>query len=160
MRTLKLHRLLELIDEMPSDKKCLVYYEYTHSGRRIVEALTELKYKPVWLWSGTKSPAVELERFICDPGCRIAVLNNKVGAYSLDGLQVANYEFHFESALSVMDRSQAEKRIVRQGQKHRCFIYDLVARDTVDSKILSFHESGKNLFEALLVDPESVLFTR
>ena len=154
----KLERLLELIDELPTDRKALVFYEYTHSGRRIFEEIADaMEIGAVWLWSGTKNPRAALEKFIKDPGCRIAVVNNKVGAYSLDGLQVANYEFHFESALSVMDRSQAEKRIVRQGQKHRCFIYDLVARDTVDSKILSFHREGKNLFEALLVDPESVL---
>ncbi len=153
----KLDRLMELIDELPSDRKAVIFYEYTHSGRRIVDALHELQHRPIWLWSGTKEPGKDLERFMSSPECRLAVVNNKVGAYSLDGLQVANYEFHFESAVSVIDRTQAERRIIRQGQTRKCFIYDLVARDTADAKILRFHKEGEDLFKALLTHPGIVL---
>ena len=147
-----------MIDELPEGSKAIVFYEYTHSGRRIVEALKkELDIDAVWLWSGTKNPSQKLEVFMRDKDSPIAVINNRVGAYSLDGLQVANYEFHFESALSVIDRAQAEKRIVRQGQTRKCFIYDLVADGTVDAKILQFHKEGSDLFQALLAHPEQVL---
>jgi SNF2 family DNA or RNA helicase len=152
----KLDRLMELIDELPFGAKALVFYDYTHSGRRITETLHAAKIKHIWLWSGTKDTKGALAGFT-EGDAQIAVLNNKVGAYSLDGMQVANYEFHFESALSVIDRSQAEKRIVRQGQMRKCFIYDLVAADTVDEKILEFHREGKSLFDSLLGDPQKVL---
>ena len=154
----KLERLVELVDELPAGRKALVFYEYTHSGRIITERLeTEFGRKPVWLWSGTKNSRAAIERFIVDPACQIAVVNNRVGAYSLDGLQVANYEFFYESPVSVIDRAQAEKRIDRQGQTRKCFIYDLVAEDTVDEKILDFHREGKDLFKMLLTNPQSVL---
>lgn len=157
----KLERLLELTGELPAGHKCLVFYEFTHSGRRIFEVLkSELKLKPIWLWSGTKNPAADLKWFIENKDCTVAVINNRVGAYSLDGLQVANYEFHYESALSVIDRSQAEKRIVRKGQTRKCFIYDLVAECTVDAKILEYHREGKSLFDALLANPREMLATR
>lgn len=153
----KLDRLLELIDSLPEDRKALVFYEYTYSGRLIAEELKAMKLKPVWLWSGTKAPRKEMERFIDDPASVVAVINNHLGAYSLDGLQVANYEFFYESPVSVIDRAQAEKRIVRQGQKHKCFIYDIICRDTVDSNILDFHAEGHDLFKSLLTNPKKLL---
>jgi SNF2 family DNA or RNA helicase len=58
----------------------------------------------------------------------------------------------------VIDRSQAEKRIIRKGQTRKCFIYDLVAYGTVDDKILEFHRQGQSLFDSLLGgDPQKVL---
>lgn len=153
----KLERLLELIEGLPEGRKALVFYVYTHSGRLITAELKALKLKPVWLWSGTKKPRDAMAQFIDDPKTTVAVINNQVGAYSLDGLQVANYEFHYETAVSVIDRSQAEKRIVRQGQKRKCFIYDLVVKDTVDEKILAFHQTGRDLFKSLLANPKAVL---
>lgn len=151
----KLERLLDLIEDLPENRKSLVFYEYTYSGRRIFEELKKRNRKAIWLWSGTKNSKGDMARFIDDDVTGTAVINNKVGAYSLDGLQVANYEFHYESALSVIDRTQAEKRIARQGQLRKCFIYDLVVRDTVDMNILDFHRQGKDLFKAILTNPRN-----
>jgi hypothetical protein len=155
----KLERLLDILATLPEGRKALIFYQYTVSGRRIAATLKkELKTKPIWLWSGTKTPSADIDRFIEDPDCQYAVINNQVGAYSLDGLQVANYEFFFESPLSVIDRSQAEKRIIRQGQKFStCFLYDLVVQDTVDERILEFHQEGRDLFKALLTNPSKIL---
>lgn len=165
----KLGLLTDLVLSLPEGRKALVFYQYTYSGRRIVKALTDAferglgadkpvaakeRDKVVWLWSGTKNPRQALAQFMDDPKTRVAVINNQVGAYSLDGLQVANYEFHYETAVSVIDRTQAERRIVRNGQKHKtCFIYDLVARGTADQRVLEFHKEGKDLFAALMMNP-------
>lgn len=155
----KLERLLDLLDAVPKDCKALIYYQYTVSGRRIAKEIkSEFGVKPVWLWSGTKNSREELRRFMEDDDSPFAVINNQVGAYSLDGLQVANYEFFFESPVSVIDREQAERRVLRKGQKHKkVFLYDLVVLDTVDEKILQFHKEGKDLFKALLANPARVL---
>lgn len=155
----KIEWLLDFLDTFPDNRKVLIFYQYTVSGRRIVREIKEqLGAEPVWLWSGTKNPGKEIERFMDDPDCWACVVNNQVGAYSLDGLQVANYEVFFESPLSVIDREQAERRIIRQGQKHsKCFLYDPVVQDTVDEKILEFHQEGRDLFNALLREPSRVL---
>jgi len=153
----KLDRLLELIESLPLDRKALVFYDFTHSGRRITEELKKIKLNPIWLWSGTKNPKQAMQDFIEDPDTTVAVINNRVGAYSLDGLQVANYEFFYESPVSVMDRNQAERRIRRQGQQHKVFYYDLVVKDTVDAKILDFHREGEDLFKSLLRNPSQVI---
>jgi hypothetical protein len=155
----KLEWTLDFLDALPRNRKVLIFYQYTVSGRRISKEIKEqFDVEPVWLWSGTKNAGKEIERFMSDPDTPFAVINNQVGAFSLDGLQVANYEVFFESPLSVIDRSQAERRIIRQGQKHRkCFLYDPVVEGTVDEKILEFHQEGRDLFKSLLTDPSRVL---
>ena len=65
----------------------------------------------------------------------------------------------FESPVSVIDREQAERRLRRDGQEHTVFQYDPVVRGSVDRKILHFHAEGEDLMQALLRDPEKVLFS-
>lgn len=154
----KLDRLLELIEAMPDDRGALIWYEFTASGRRIADALKALGRDVLWLWSGTKDAQGALRKFQSDPSQRFAVINNKVGAYSLDGLQdKANFAYVFESPLSVIDRSQAEKRLVRQGQQRKVFIYDLLVKGTLDRRILDFHKDGADLLKALRADPRALL---
>lgn len=153
----KLDRLLELLEALPEDRKAIVFYEFTWSGRRIYEALKERGLGAVWLWSGTKDSTAALSRFMDKSDCQVVVLQNRVGAYSLDGLQVANYALFYESPVSVIDRSQAEKRLHRSGQERRVFQYDLVVTGTCDQKILDFHAEGADILAALNGDPRRVL---
>lgn len=155
----KLDRLLDLLEDVPSWSKALVFYEFTWSGRKVVEALRrEFDDDPIWLWSGTKDARAELRRFAGDDRCRTAVVQSRVGAYSLDGLQdVAAYTFFYESPVSPIDREQAERRLERDGQKHRVMRYDLVVRGSVDQRILDFHAEGEAIMDALLRDPARVV---
>lgn len=153
----KLDRLLELIEEMPTDRKALVFYEFTWSGRRIMEELTERKISASWLWGGTKDSQAALRRFTDSQDCNVMVLNNRKGAMSLDGLQVANYVFFYESPVSVIDREQAERRARRQGQMRKVFQYDLVVDGTLDERILAYHVEGSDLLKALRADPGKLL---
>lgn len=152
----KLDALLELIDEVPEDRQFAVFYDFTRSGWRIADELKKRGIDCVWLWSGTKDARGDLERFTSGE-VRGIVIQNRVGAYSLDGLQIANYLFVYESPVGCIDREQMERRLVRQGQEHRVFIYDLVVRGTMDERILLFHKEGGDLFAALLRDPSVVI---
>lgn len=151
----KLERVLDLIEELPEGRKALIPYEFTWSAKQLTKELSKSKRKHIWLWSGTKNSRKELDKFQNDPECRFAVIQNKVGAYSLDGLQkVANYMFVYESPLSIIDREQLERRIERQGQKRTVFIYDLIVPNSVDSRILEFHQEGKDIMDAIKKDPK------
>ncbi len=153
----KMDRALELLDGLPEDRKCAVFYEFTYSGRLLMERLKEQGQEAIWLWSGTKNSAAELARFVNDPKCTVAVIQNKVGAYSIDELQVANYQIFYESPVGVIDREQAERRLRRQGQKRTVFMYDMITEGTLDRKILDFHQEGDELLAALRADPAKVL---
>ncbi len=57
----KFDRLMELLGELPEDRKAVVFYAFTVSGRKIAAAAKELN--PIWLWSGTKDWRSDLHRF-------------------------------------------------------------------------------------------------
>ena len=153
----KFDRLMELLEEMPDDRKAVVFYNFTYSGRKIDAACRELKMRPIWLWSGTKDYAQDLHNFENNGSYRVAVVQNQVGAMALDGLQVANYCFFYESPVGAIDREQAERRLRRAGQKRKVFQYDLLVRGSIDAKILTFHAEAEGLMKALLRAPEQVV---
>lgn len=153
----KLERQLELLEGVPYGRGSVIFYEFTISGRRLVNELRERGYNPIWLWSGTKNTAAEMARFAREDQ-PVAVINHRVGAFSLDGLQyTANYEFFYESPVSALIREQAEARLIRDGQPHKTFVYDLPVRGTVDYRILEFHKLGASLENALLREPSKLL---
>jgi hypothetical protein len=150
----KLDRLMELIEDLPEGRGAVIFYEFTRTGREIVKRLKELDMKPVWLWSGTKNSTAELKRFASDPKCTVAVVQSKVGSMSIDGFQhKASYLFFAESPLGAIDREQAEGRLVRDGQKHPVFIFDIMMQNTVDAKILEYIKEGRDFFNAVLKNP-------
>lgn len=154
----KLDRLLELLEGLSDDRKAVVFYDFTYSGRKIMESLKEIGRHGIWLWSGTKDSTASLQRFQDRPDCTVAIINNRVGAYSLDGLQeVANYTMFYESPVSVIDREQAERRLRRDGQLRKVFQYDLVTKGTLDRRILQFHREGDDLLKALRINPQLLL---
>ena len=153
----KLDRLLELIEEVPEGRGCVVYYEFTRSGRKIVEELKKLGYKPIWLWSGTEDFRGDFDRFARDKQ-PVAVVQNRVGAFAIDGMQkVANYDFEFEAPLSPIDFEQARRRLVRDGQEHHVFQYSLTVKGTMDDKIYKYLAEGEEIFKALLRDPTKIV---
>jgi SNF2 family DNA or RNA helicase len=152
----KLDRLLELIEDMPLDRKFVVFHEFTHSGQVVSEAIKKMGIGCGWLWGGTKDSRSILDRFDNSKKMRGLVVNTKLGAMVLN-LQIANYEYVYESPVSVIDREQMDKRLFREGQECPGFLYDLVAKGTVDAKILQFHREGDDLLKALLRDPYGIV---
>lgn len=148
----KLDLLMELIAEVPSDRKIVVFYEFTWSGARICQELAKAKYKFGWLWAGTKDWTKIKDAFNEDPDFRIIVSQWRKGGMGLN-LQSASYMCFFESPVSGIERYESEGRIYRTGQKHKSIIYDLLVKDSADQKILEFHQESKSLFHALVEDP-------
>lgn len=152
-RNPKLEALMNLVDELPENRKAVIFYEFTWSAKQMVAQFKERKFKFSWLWSGTQDSRKELHQFFNDDEYRFIIIQNKVGSYSLDGLQkVANYGFIYESPVPVIDRKQLERRLARQGQSRRVFLYDLVVPQSVDERILEFHKEGKDLMDAVRKD--------
>ena len=146
----KLDLLMDLIMEMPEGAKAVVFHDFIWSGAAIERGLGERKISCGRLWSGTKNPGETLAGFNATDGFQVLIANNQSAAYGLN-LQRAHYVFFYESPTSMIDRQQAERRCRRAGQKSdKVFIYDLVTRKSVESKLLEYMEAGKDLFAAII----------
>lgn len=145
----KLDMLMNLIEGIDPEDKILVFHDFVFSGSIICRELDAHKIKHVRLWHGTKDPKVIRKQFDEDPETRIFVLNS-AGAFGLN-LQIAKYGIYFERLVSVIMNTQIRRRFERQYSEHdQIFLYDLIVRETMDERIIRFHEEGKALFEGIV----------
>jgi SNF2 family DNA or RNA helicase len=151
----KLELCLELIDEMADSDKVVIFYEFTYSARLLTARFNKLKLAYGWLWSGTKDTQSILKKFNSPSGLQVLLVQSRVGSEGLN-LQAARNVIFYESPVSAVVRDQAEHRCWRQGQKRKVFQYDLVARNTVDERILDFHATGNDIYRAVMADPSLI----
>jgi SNF2 family DNA or RNA helicase len=151
----KLDMLEELLLDVPSTSKVVIFNEFQKSGDMICARLKKLKIKHSRLYGGTKDKEKARDKFLNDKKCKVFVVNSQSGGVGLN-LQIANYCVSYESPVSPIVRKQAEKRCHRDGSERTVFFYDIVMRDSVDEKILEYLEEGKDLFEAIVEGKEVV----
>lgn len=146
----KLDMLEEMIGDIPNDCKAIVYHDFILTGQIIGRMLERNKLPYATLSGRTKDPRGEIRRFKHDDSVRFLVANNESGSTGINPQEVANYMFFYESPVSPITRKQAVKRIHREGQKKRIYIYDLVVANSIDERILSFLDQGEDLFSAII----------
>jgi SNF2 family DNA or RNA helicase len=147
----KLDLLLSIVDSIYENHKIVIAHDFVFSGSIIERELTRLKIGHARIYGKTKKDKIPeiLNSFDKDPNVRV-LIGNRAIAFGLN-LQIAQYMLFFESSPSVIERKQMEARIERQGSTHdKIFRYDLVVKDTVDEKILDFHQEGKDLWQEIL----------
>jgi SNF2 family DNA or RNA helicase len=140
---------MTFLESVPETSKIVIFHEFIHSGKLIAKELERNKYKFERLYGETKDKKGAKDRFLTDKKCKIFLVNNQSGGTSLN-LQVANYVFYYESSVSPIVRKQTWKRVHRRGQTKHTFFYDLIAKNSVEQKILDYLEEGKNIFKALV----------
>lgn len=162
----KLEALRALIEDRIAGRKFIVYHHFRYSGQMIAELLTELKVGYAEIRGGMKDVQGEFRRFMEDKKCQGLIANTQVGSEAINPQSVCNIEIYFESPDDPITRTQAERRVRRSGQKEsHVFIYDIVAKGTIEEKLLRYHREGKNLLAAvltgdeLLIDEETDLIT-
>lgn len=150
----KLEMLTSILESIRGQNKAIVFHDFITSGEIICNELKRLKIGHVWVRGGVKDPAKLLDRFDNDDDVEVMVLNS-AGAFGLN-LQKAKYGIAYESPVSVLIRTQMERRFIRQHSEHdKVFLFDLLVADTVDVQIRAYHKQGKDLLRAV-VDGENL----
>lgn len=145
----KLEALVEKLKELPSQEKAVVFFEYRYTGKLIREALQKAGWQTATIEGGSSGKSKILKRFDTDKKLRVLLVNTAAGGTGLN-LQVANNAFFFETPVSPINRQQAVARIHRMGQDKPAFVYDLVAKATVDERVLRYLAEGLDLSQALI----------
>ncbi|HQF34130.1 MAG TPA: DEAD/DEAH box helicase [Petrotogaceae bacterium] len=138
----KIEALIELIESM-GEEKVIVFCSFTEELKMIKTALEKEGKATAVIGNGQN----ELQKFY--EGAQICIINLLAGAEGID-LTSAHYAIYFSPTIKMDKFEQSRARIYRNGQTMPCFVYHLINKNTVDTKIYSALKNkirNKDLFE-------------
>jgi SNF2 family DNA or RNA helicase len=153
----KLDVLLDQLNELREEgHKALVFSQFT-SLLSIVRAELDRNGVPYeYLDGATRDREVRVERFQNDPECPLFLISLKAGGLGLN-LTAADYVFLLDPWWNPAVEAQAVDRAHRIGQTKQVFAYRLIAKDTVEEKVLELQNSKRDLAAAIISEDNSVI---
>jgi SNF2 family DNA or RNA helicase len=148
-----LYRLREVLDE---GHKALVFSQFTSLLAIVRERLQTSGTVYEYLDGKTRDRQARVERFQNDPDCRLFLISLKAGGLGLN-LTAADYVFILDPWWNPAVEAQAVDRAHRIGQARQVFAYRLIARETVEEKVLQLQESKRSLADAIIGAQNSLI---
>jgi superfamily II DNA or RNA helicase len=146
----KLDLLLPQLKEITeSGHKALVFSQFTSLLSIVRSQLDAEGVTYEYLDGRTRDREARVERFQNDPECRLFLVSLKAGGVGLN-LTAAEYVFLLDPWWNPAVEAQAIDRSHRIGQTKAVFAYRLIARNTVEEKVLALQESKRQLADAIL----------
>ncbi|MFL6197496.1 MAG: DEAD/DEAH box helicase, partial [Thermoanaerobaculia bacterium] len=153
----KLDLLLPQLREILAEgHKALVFSQFTSFLAIVRERLDAEGISCLYLDGRTRDRQAKVEAFQSDPGCRLFLISLKAGGLGLN-LTAADYVYLLDPWWNPAVEAQAIDRAHRIGQVRPVFASRIVARDTVEEKILELQKSKRQLADAVIQADESLL---
>jgi SNF2 family DNA or RNA helicase len=148
--------LAQLREVLEEGHKALVFSQFTSllsivRGRLDSEGVT---YE--YLDGATRDRETCVTRFQNDPECRLFLVSLKAGGLGLN-LTAAEYVFLLDPWWNPAVEAQAVDRAHRIGQTRQVFAYRLIARDTVEEKVLELQKTKRDLAAAIISQDNSLV---
>lgn len=140
----KIESALRYVDEMPAGKKLVIWARYTAELNAIAEALGRKHCALYWGEIDGTARHENIDRFMAPDGARFFVGNPQSGKFGIE-LFAASHVLYYSNSFSADARWQSEDRVHRIGQTEPVLYTDLVARGTVDHKILAILQQHTSL---------------
>jgi SNF2 family DNA or RNA helicase len=155
----KLEALLTMLeDAREGGHKALIFSQFT-SLLAIVRSNLEARGLPYeYLDGGTEDREARVRRFQEDPDCPFFLISLKAGGFGLN-LTAADYVFLLDPWWNPAVESQAIDRAHRIGQTRRVIAYRIVARGTIEERVLELQEKKRGLAEAILREDQGGMGT-
>ena len=152
----KLEALLELVGEaVDGGHRVLVFSQFTSMLDLIAPALDEAGFAWCRLDGTTRDRARVVENFQSDPSVPVFLISLKAGGTGLN-LTAADTVVHFDPWWNPAVEAQATDRAHRIGQANVVTSIRLIARDTVEQRVMAMQEKKRALVAGLL-DSESAI---
>jgi SNF2 family DNA or RNA helicase len=153
----KLDTLLDQLESVVAEgHKALVFSQFTSLLAIVCERLTEAGITYEYLDGKTRNRQARVERFQTDPKCPVFLISLKAGGVGLN-LTAADYVFLLDPWWNPAVEAQAVDRAHRIGQTRQVFTYRLIAKDTVEEKVLLLQEHKKDLANAIIHADEGMV---
>jgi superfamily II DNA or RNA helicase len=153
----KLDTLMEQLDEVLDEgHKVLVFSQFTSFLSIVRRRLDALSTPYEYLDGKTTDRQARVQRFQEDETCRLFLVSLKAGGQGLN-LTAADYIYILDPWWNPAVEAQAVDRAHRIGQTRRVFAYRLIARDTVEEKIVALQDRKRDLAESIVRADESMV---
>jgi len=146
----KLDTLMEQLTEVVEEgHKALVFSQFTSLLAIVRKRLEEEGVVYEYLDGATRDREARVNRFQTDQGCGVFLISLKAGGLGLN-LTAAEYVFLLDPWWNPAVEAQAVDRAHRIGQTKPVFAYRLIAKDTVEEKVLELQKSKRALADAIV----------
>ena len=153
----KLEVLLPMLEEVAAEgHKALVFSQFTRLLALVRARLDARGLVYEYLDGRTRKRKEKVERFQNDPDCPLFLISLKAGGHGLN-LTAGDYVFLLDPWWNPAVEAQAVDRAYRIGRTRPVTAYRLIARDTVEEKVLALQEEKRELADAILGEGGSAL---
>jgi SNF2 family DNA or RNA helicase len=153
----KLDVLLDQLDELREEgHKALVFSQFTSMLSIVRGRLDEAGVRYEYLDGSTRDRQARVDSFQNDPAIPLFLISLKAGGLGLN-LTAAEYVFLLDPWWNPAVEAQAVDRTHRIGQTRPVFAYRLIARDTVEEKVLELQKTKRDLADAILGEDNSLI---
>jgi len=149
--------LKEVVSSIVSEgHKCLIFTNFLASVELIGEDLAEMGIGHLVMTGATGDRQSLVQQFQNDPSIGAFVMTLKTGGVGLN-LTAADYVFIVDPWWNRAAENQAIDRTHRIGQENPVFCYRLIAKDTIEEKILELQQRKANLVASLLTSDSNAV---
>ena len=157
----KLESCLSLVKQaVETGHRVLLFSQFTSMLARIEERLRQEEIPTYTLQGSTpkEKRAALVAAFEREEGAPVFLISLKAGGTGLN-LTAADVVIHYDPWWNLSVQNQATDRAHRIGQQRPVQVYKLIAKDTVEEKILHLQSSKQSLADAVVrADGESLSF--
>ncbi|MBO5227422.1 MAG: DEAD/DEAH box helicase, partial [Lachnospiraceae bacterium] len=156
----KLDTCMELVrGAVESGHKILLFSQFTSMLDRIAKCFVEEGISYFTLTGDTpKKMRVKMAEEFNNDNTKVFLISLKAGGTGLN-LTGADIVIHYDPWWNVAVQNQATDRAHRIGQKNKVNVYKLIAKDSIEEKILKLQESKEMLAESVVSDEVAKLTT-
>jgi hypothetical protein len=146
----------QLTQVLEEGHKALVFSQFTSLLALLKKRLDAAGIAYEYLDGRTRNRAEKVEHFQNDPDCKLFLVSLKAGGLGLN-LTAAEYVFLLDPWWNPAVESQAIDRAHRIGQTRRVFAYRLIARGTVEEKVLELQRTKRELADAVITADNALI---
>ncbi len=151
----KFELLIETLETLQNEgHKALVFSQFVKMLKLVRKELDVKKVPYLYLDGSTRKRQERVDQFQTDKSIPFFLISLKAGGTGLN-LTAADYVIHIDPWWNPAVEAQAADRTHRIGQQNPVFVYKLIARNTVEEKIVELQERKKELVEKLITTESS-----
>ena len=153
----KIDTLLAQLDQVLDEgHKALVFSQFTSLLAIVRSRLDQAGVPYAYLDGRTRDRQARVEQFQSDPTLKLFLISLKAGGLGLN-LHAAEYVYLLDPWWNPAVEAQAIDRAHRIGQTRHVFAYRLIARGTVEEKVLELQKTKRDLADAIITADNSLV---